>query len=100
MVSRISADNFFLSSDAFTVSLMYFTNEVVKPRRAVMLAATLKGSVMMERARLEVTAAGELHSLLKDKGENMSSLNGERRHWLLTEFPKDLRIALLWMVPS
>ncbi|KAJ5396194.1 uncharacterized protein N7487_010497 [Penicillium crustosum] len=53
----------------------------------------------MERARLEVTAAGELHSLLKDKGENMSSLKGERRHWLLTEFHKDLRIAPLWMVP-
>lgn len=52
-VSCISADNFFLSSDAFIVPLMYSTSEVVKPRSAVMLAATLKGSVILERARLE-----------------------------------------------
>jgi hypothetical protein len=54
----------------------------------------------MERARLEVSAAGELLSLLKDKEENMSSLNDECRHWLLTDFRKDLRIAPLWIVPS
>lgn len=52
----------------------------------------------MERARLEVSAAGELLSLLKDKEENMSSLNDECRHWLLTQFRKDLKIAPLWIV--